>query len=454
MNPSANILNRQLYRLLFLFLFLFLPGVSLWYAPVHAQDETPDVMPTSVAVIDPCTPLGEVGEKGNKKEEPGELQPADHGCETTSSERMFRENRQEISEEVLDNTQNALTLKRLLLGRSYAFFGKVEPEYAAYFDGILKDEDGFDIRRLSAGMVGVLTDTISYKGEIDLTDGINNISDLYLQWDSSRFGSLTIGNQKVAQNLSAMTGVLSQLFMERPLPVTTFSLARRLAVSQDLYFRKFGVHAVIFTKDPNNNAGKRGVAIRVIANPVRSDSGMAHVGFSFVREEMDRAARGQTRPESHVTDIRLVDTGLYGDVEYQSILGIEVASAWGALSGRIEAFASRWEREGSVENDFYGAYIEIGHFLTGQDYRYREGKFVRPRIEKGSRAWEVGIRASWVDLNDQDIRGGIQKNLGLALNFYPRRNARAMLNVIYYDAERDYGDEKGWIAQTRVQFNW
>ena len=30
----------------------------------------------------------------------------------------------------------------------------------------------------------------------------------------------------------------------------------------------------------------------------------------------------------------------------------------------------------------------------------------------------------------------------------------SMFNVIYYDAERDHGDEKGWIAQTRVQFNW
>jgi len=452
MNPSANILNRQLCR--FLFLLLFLPGVSLWFAPVHAQDETPDAKPTSAAAVDPCPPAREVGEKGSEKEEHDEFSPVNHGCETTSSERLSREIRQEISEEVLENTQNALTLKRLLLGRSYAFFGKVEPEYAAYFDGTLKDDDGFDIRRLSAGMVGVITDTLSYKGEFDLTDDINNFSDFYLQWDSSRFGSLTVGNQKVAQNLSAMTGVLSLLFMERPLPVTTFSLKRRLAVSQDLYFRRFGVHAVIFTKDPNNNAGKRGVSIRVITNPVLSDSGIVHVGFSLVREEMDRAGRYRTRPESHVTDIRLVDTGLYDDVEFQHILGVEVAGARGALSGRFEAFASRWEREGSLENDFYGAYIEIGHFLTGQDFRYRDGKFVRPRIEKGSRAWEVGIRASWVDLNDRDVRGGIQKNLGLALNFYPRRNVRAMFNVIYYDAERDHGDEEGWIAQTRVQFNW
>ena len=445
-------MNRLLCR--FLFMLLFLTVVSFWYAPVDAQVETPDAMPTSEAAVDPCPPVRDVSEKGSEKVEPGEFPSENHGCKITSSEHLPRENRQEISEAVSENIQNAAALKRLLLGRSYMFIGKVEFEYAAYFDGILKGEDGFDIRRLSAGMVGVLTDTISYKGEFDLTDNVNNFSDFYLQWDSIRFGSLTIGNQRVAQNLSAMTGVLSQLFMERPLPVTTFSLARRLAVGQDLFFRKFGVHAVIFTKDPNNDAGKRGVSIRVIANPVRSDNGIAHVGFSLVREEMDREARYRTRPESHITDIRLVDTGLYDDVEYQNILGVEIAGARGAISGRIEAFFSRREREGSLENDFYGAYIEIGHFLTGQDFRYKDGKFVRPLIEKGSKAWEVGIRASWVDLNDQDIRGGEQKNLGLALNFYPHRNFRAMFNVIYYVAKRDSGDEEGWIAQTRVQLNW
>jgi phosphate-selective porin OprO/OprP len=258
----------------------------------------------------------------------------------------------------------------------------------------------------------------------------------------------------VAQNLSAMTGSLSLLFMERPLPVTTFSMNRRLAVGQNLVFGKFGVHGMFFAKDPNNDAGKRGASIRVIANPIRRDNGIAHVGFSLLREDMDRETRYRTRPESHVTDIRLVDTDLYNDVEHRNILGVEVAGAQGSTSGRIEAFASRWEREGSLDNDFYGAYIEIAHFLTGQDFRYRDGKFLRPQLEKGSKAWEVGIRASWVDLNHNDIRGGEQKNLGMVLNYYTRRKFCAMLNVLYYDAQRDYGDEEGWIVQTRVRFNW
>jgi phosphate-selective porin OprO/OprP len=375
-------------------------------------------------------------------------------CQPGRFELLPSEQRRELSQEISENTQDARTLKRILLGRSYTFFGRIEPEYAAYHDGSLQDENDGEIRRLRAGMVGVLSDTMSYKGEFDLTDGANNLSDFYLQWDTERFGSLTIGNQRVAQNLSAMTGATSLLFMERPLPVTTFSLARRMGISQDIYFRRFGLHSVLFTRDPNNDAGKYGASVRLITNPVRTDGGIAHLGFSFVHEEMDRDARYRTRPESHVTDIRLVDTGNFSDVNYQSILGLEAAGALGSSTIRVEGFASRWDRENSVENTFFGAYVELGHFLTGQDFRYRDGKFVRPQIAKGEHAWELGLRASWVDLNDDEVRGGVQKNYGFALNWYPRQNLRGQFNVIYYDVERDSGEESGWIAQARFQYSW
>ena len=401
--------------------------------PIYAQDEpSENTAPESATVAD-C--VSEV-------------------CDTPERESLPTQNRQELAEEVAENMQDAMSLKRLLLGRSYVFFGRIEPEYATYFDGILKDEDGFQLRRVRVGMVGVLTDKLSYKGAFDLTDGTFDFSDFYLKWDTSRLGSLTVGNQRVSQNLSAMTGALSLLFMEHPLPVTTFSLARRLAVSQDLYFQKFGFHGMVFGKDPNNDVGNRGIAVRGFWNPVRSEVDVAHIGFSFVREKMDRDARYRTRPESNVTDIRLVDTGTFPDVDNQSTLGVEFAGARGPYTLRLEGFASRWDRADGKNADFYGAYFELGHFLTGQEFRYEKGRFMRPRIENGTRAWEVGFRASWVDLNDNDIRGGEQWNAGLALNYYHRQNIRAMLNLLRYNADRDIGDQKGWILQTRVQLNW
>ena len=52
----------------------------------------------------------------------------------------------------------------------------MEPDYAAYLDGVLKDDDGFQLRRLRAGMISVLRDNLSYKGELDLSDGIQRLS--------------------------------------------------------------------------------------------------------------------------------------------------------------------------------------------------------------------------------------------------------------------------------------
>jgi len=168
---------------------------------------------------------------------------------------------------------------------------------------------------------------------------------------------------------------------------------------------------------------------------------------------MDREARYRAQPESHVTGIRLVDTGLFEDVQYQHVLGLEMAGGLGSNSMKLELFRARWERDQGRHNTFNGAYLEAGHFLTGQDFNYKKGKFVRPQLEPGTRAWEIGLRASWVDLNDRDVRGGEQLNVGAALNYYRRPDLRFMLNLLHVRTDSVAGDYRGWILQARVQFN-
>ena len=191
----------------------------------------------------------------------------------------------------------------------------------------------------------------------------------------------------------------------------------------------------------------------MITQPIRGPRQIGHVGFSMVSEKMDREARYRTRPESHVTDIRLVDTGLLDDVQYQHVLGLEMAGGLGSNSARLELFRSRWEREGGRHNTFNGAYLELGHFLTGQQFNYIKGKFVRPVMEPGTHAWEIGLRASWLDLNDRRVRGGEQVNVGAALNYYRRPNLRFQLNLLHFRTRAVAGDDRGWILQGRIQFN-
>ena len=401
-------------------------------------------------------PCDQVAESRDEVRTPGRAAANGVGetCKQLPQE-LIEKARQEITSEIAEDTQNAVTLRALLLGRNYIFFGRVGLEYAVYSGDIPSSENGANLRRLRFGIAGLSTffDRLSYKLELDLTDGTNNLSDLYVQWDTRRHGSIRVGNQRVSQNLSAMTSSLSQLFMERPLPVTTFSLRRRLAVSYDVDRGRWGMHGMLFSRDPNNDAGKYGWAFRLITKPIRGPEKIGHVGISLISEKMDREAQFRTLPESHVTDFRLVDTGLFDDVQYQHTAGLEVAGGVASYSMRLELFRSRWERKASRNNTFNGAYLEIGHFLTGQNFKYTKGKFVRPNLEPGAHAWEIGLRASWVDLNDREVRGGEQWNFGAALNYYRRPDLRFMFNLLRFRTDSVAGDDRGWILQTRVQFN-
>jgi phosphate-selective porin OprO/OprP len=392
--------------------------------------------------------VSDSGEQGSESTPPNE------SCDSPDGE-VPDDARQEIASEIAEGTQTSVSLESLLLGRNYVFFGRIEIEAAAYFGDIPSSENGAELRRLRLGIAGLSTffDSVSYKFELDLTDGTNNFCDLYLQWDLRSRGFFRLGNQRVSQNLSAMTSSLSQLFMEEPLPVSTFSLKRRLALSYDANWRRFGLHGMVFTRDPNNDAGKYGWALRAFTKPVRGPRSVGHVGISLVSEKMDREARYLTAPESRITGTRLVDTGLYSDVRYQHVAGIELAGGVGSNSARLELFRSRWDREGGQENTFNGAYLELGHFLTGQAFNYKGGKFVRPVLEPGARAWELGFRASWVDLSDKDVRGGEQVNLGAALNYYIRPDLRFQLNLLRFRTDAVAGDEAGWIMQGRLQYN-
>ena len=423
-------------------------GVSELLPAQDITTESNDLVRTEL-----CGPKTATGDEASPSNEI-EASESEKACEQLQQE-VVEQSRADASMQVAEDSQSAYTLKTLLLGRNHVFFGRVEGDYALYRGDIPSSENGGDLRRLRVGVAGLATfwDQASYKLELDLTDGTNNFSDLYIQWDSQKHGSVRIGNQRVSQGISAMTSSLSQLFMERPLPATTFSMRRRLAVSYDVDRGRWGMHGMFFTRDPNNDAGKYGGAFRLITKPIRGPEQIGHIGLSLISEKMDREARYRTLPESHVTDFRLVDTGLLDDVLYQHTVGIELAGGKDASSMRLELFRSRWEREEGRHNTFNGAYLELGHFLTGQSFNYKKGKFVRPSLESGARAWEVGVRASWVDLNDRDVRGGEQWNFGAALNYYRRPNLRFMLNLLRFRTDSVAGDDRGWILQTRVQFS-
>lgn len=365
-----------------------------------------------------------------------------------------QENRQDLSIALSANVQTASLMRQLLDGRNAMFIGRIEGESALYNITSFVDQNGIELRQFKAGIAGVPPwwKSISYKFEMTYSNGDLKLGDAYIQHDFDHGGSLSLGNQSSSQSLNANTGSLSRLFMEEPLVVSAFTLSDRLGLSYDVHKHRGGGHLVVFSRSTDNENFKSGMAARGYFNPTRSDNGLWHIGASFYRQKIGDGARISTRPESHVTDIRLVDTGQYSDVSHQTRLGIELAGAAGTVTGRIEAMLTEWKRHDGSTNRFAGAYLEAGFSPSGLPFRYRDGKFLRPQIGAGESAWEMAVRFSWIDLNSDDVQGGREFNSGLAINYYPVARLRVQFNAIVVNSDRP--DSDGWFVQGRLQYNW
>jgi len=339
--------------------------------------------------------------------------------------------------------------------RGLIFFGRTEIDFTYYSSGILSDDTGFRIRSLRAGLANTYKYNLSMKVEIDLTDGESNFADLYLRHRHKRWGLLTIGNQRVAQTLVNQTSRISRTFMEEPLPAEAFGLGRRLALGWDMNKPRGGLHLTAFGPDLNGSIGDSGFAGRIYLNPTRSHFSVFHVGASYVAENMSRKTRFYSHPESRVTDQRLVDTGIYDDIKHQMIGALEVAGARDSFMFRSELFRATWERQNVKDPVFSGFYVQASWVLTGESFQYTQGKFLRVRPQNPRGAWEVAARFSRVDLNDEDVTGGAEKNLSVGVNWYaPANQFRVMANLIFVRTDEYAGNEDPTILQFRAQFHW
>jgi len=367
---------------------------------------------------------------------------------------------------LLDKTDRLMEISRLpltyvqehvpfLTKRNVIFFGRLEVDLAHFSSGALEDDSGIDLRRFRLGLAGNVRHWKgwNYKLEFDLTDGENTLSDAYLSWRSDRWGTFRIGNQKVAQTLSGQTSSLSIPFMERPLPVIAFTLQRRLGIGWDTHLKKVGANITVFGWDPNKGVGSQGWAARGYFNPSREKYHVIHVGASIMQLSSDDDARMWARPESYVTDIRLVDTGVDPDVSTSTAAGLELAGARGPVTLRSEFYRTEWTRSDNSNPKFKGWYAEASWFLTGEKAHYRDGKFIRPNILRDRGAWELAARFSTIDLNNEDIVGGTERNISFGVNWYSKTHWRFMGNLIKVRAEDGpYGEQKPWIIQFRAQY--
>jgi phosphate-selective porin OprO and OprP len=315
------------------------------------------------------------------------------------------------------------------------------------FYGITNADDfsnGFNNRRARMGMAGQVAPGWDGQIEIDFADGGIALNDLRLRRLFENGGRLWIGQFKVPQGLNQLTSSNEITFIERSVINNVIADARRIGVAYDYFGGSIGFKTMVFGRA----LGERGVlvddmplgvAFRGVFAP-ELGGGRLHLGASAVYENLmdNNVVRYRDRPEARDSKggaLRLIDATI-PDAESTFKAGLEVLFITGPFSIEAEYMQNTVTRSEADNPTFHGYHVQTSYVLTGESRSYSRGIVggVRPAGDAG--AWEVGLRYSFMNLNDAGITGGEQSTITLGLNHYVTSRLRFMGNLILVDVDR------------------
>lgn len=367
-------------------------------------------------------------------------------------------------------TDSGLDVRNRDLGARLRLGGRLHLDSARYNDDQIPLGDGSEVRRIRLEARARVAGDWAAKGSIELSGNEVDLKSTYLQYLGFENTAISVGNFKEPFSLEELSSSNDTTFMERAM-MTELSPGRHFGIGASRWGDNATFTAGVFgegiSSDTEDDAGW-GASARTTWFPVHAADRTLHLGAAIAYRETgdDDSFRVRARPESHVTDVRLVDTGVISGVNDIARIGLEAAGIMGPLSLQGEYAASGLGRGGGLPDlDFSGWYVQGSWVLTGESrsYKAESGKIggVIPEYNLGAGslgAWELAARYSTIDLTDGALIGGEQDNLTLGLNWYVSPNIRFMFNYVnVLDVKRPGAPEDGdkpHIAQVRAQFNY
>ena len=313
------------------------------------------------------------------------------------------------------------------------------------------------LRRLQLTMRGWISEFVDFQLQIDFAD-VRAIRDNWIGFKVPLLGHIKAGNMKEPVSLSELTGAKFTTFMERPLPPLAFAPGRnigtmahnaivesRMTWAAGGFWNTRSLSQVGEGRDAVSHSNGFNFTARITGLPMYEDEGrkLLHLGLSYSHQfrgenYSDPEVQVQPRPETFLTDDRLVNTGTFipdrGD-----LINPELAIVAGPLSFQSEYFLNIIDAPSVGNPRLWGFYLFGSYFLTGESRAYNKSNGAFSQVDpiqnfhfgqSGWGAWELGLRFSYVDLNDGDISGGKESNLTAGLNWYLDSNTRLMLNYV------------------------
>lgn len=269
------------------------------------------------------------------------------------------------------------------------------------------------------------------------------MSNSYFAYSGWNQALVTLGVIDPPFSLESISQSSAVTFMERGLAVVALAENRSGNVT---FLRRnpksiLNASLILFnvTQDNHREEGQ-GFVLHYVHSPVTIAPGQsAHLGasFSYRWNASEEGTQFRTRPEIATVNDYYVDTGPIANASRIGRVSLEASHVAGRFSWQSELLGARVHRDGTNALDFWGAYAFVSWFLTqdSRNYNFGSGSFEQvhigsPVLEGGKGAFELAFRASYVDLTDQDVIGGKEKNLSIGLNWYLNRRFRIMTNLI------------------------
>lgn len=342
-------------------------------------------------------------------------------------------------------------------------------------EGVVAEDLGWvgEFRAARLGLEIGAPDGFSAKVELDFAEDYPVFAEAAVYYQATDELGFTIGHHKNFNSLEEMNSSLDISFLERAAFTDAFDFQRRVGTSVNWKSDHIIADAGVFSQNLDSFEEQRDTQLSYDARLVWKDErpgAIDHIGASLHHLDFERdpgqTTRYRERPQFHATDARFLATPQFV-ADRESGVGVEAAMVRGPLHMTGEAYWLRTGNDvGGPEPGFFGAFIEAGYFLTGEQRGYRDGYFRstrpnRPLGRGGFGAVQVNARYDHLDLSDGSIRGGTQDAYLVSLSWLPTARTRFLIDagVIDYNeavlpaegGDRDYS--VGTVAM-RAQFDF
>lgn len=308
---------------------------------------------------------------------------------------------------------------------------------------------------------------LRYRAEFDFADGNADFKDVFVSVkDIPAIGYFRIGHFKEPQGLEQLESSNHIPFIERSF-ASILNADRNTGLEirgqnndQSLTWDLGLYHDTDSFGNATSGTGAYSVAGRITGLPLYRDSGrnLLHLGASYSHRNLaGDKLRIRTVPEAEGAP-KVLDTGLF-DADNMGVLGLEFNWTYQAFAIQSEYLTARVngvDSLGGLDRTFHGYYLQGSYFFTGEHRPYNKTwanfKYATPNKsvwDGGVGAWQLALRYSWLDLDDQDVRGGNGESFTGALNWYLDSQTRVMLDYTNFHL-KSVGDSDQVLMRVSV----